>query len=126
MRKRMIKYLQSIDTLLNQQAPSNDYDRIRKEHFVQIQFFQHERLIHLIVTCLFAVLAYAVFITLLFSFSIGLLILFIALLVLLIPYIRHYYFLENGVQKMYEQYDRIYELCQKNTGHESLQNKSVD
>lgn len=115
MRKRMIKYLKSIDTLINQQAPSNDYDRIRKEHLIQIQFFQHERLIHLIVTCLFAVLAFAVFITLLFSFSLGLVVLFGLLLVLLIPYIRHYYFLENGVQKMYEQYDRIYELCRKDT-----------
>ena len=31
----------------------------------------------------------------------------IALLVLLIPYVMHYYLLENSVQKMYEQYDRM-------------------
>ena len=31
------------------------------------------------------------------------------LMVLLIPYIRHYYILENEVQKMYAQYDRILE-----------------
>ena len=30
-----------------------------------------------------------------------------ALLVLLIPYVMHYYLLENSVQKMYEQYDRM-------------------
>ena len=29
------------------------------------------------------------------------------ILVLLIPYIKHYYLLENEVQKMYVQYDRI-------------------
>lgn len=126
MRKRMITYMKSIDALLEQQPPSSNYDEICKEHLIQIQFFQHERLIHLIVTCLFAVLAFAVFITLLFSFSLGLVVLFGALLVLLIPYIRHYYFLENGVQKMYAQYDRIYELCLKDTGHESLQNKPTD
>ena len=27
--------------------------------------------------------------------------------VLLIPYIRHYYILENGVQRLYEYYDQI-------------------
>ena len=31
------------------------------------------------------------------------------LLILLFPYINHYYLLENGVQKMYEQYDRMLE-----------------
>ena len=36
-----------------------------------------------------------------------LLVLFVALLVLLIPYIAHYYILENGVQKMYRQYDEL-------------------
>ena len=30
-----------------------------------------------------------------------------AFLVLLIPYVRHYYILENEVQKMYGQYDEI-------------------
>ena len=121
MRKRMMTYMKSIDMLLEEQNSSDDYEKVRKEHLVQIQFFQHERLIHLIVTCLFAVLAFAVFITLLFSFSIGLLVLFGALLTLLIPYIRHYYFLENGVQRMYEQYDRIYALCGKSVDGDALE-----
>ena len=30
-----------------------------------------------------------------------------ALFVLLIPYIRHYYFLENSVQKMYDLYEKL-------------------
>ena len=30
------------------------------------------------------------------------------LLVLLIPYIKHYYFLENTVQLLYKDYDKIY------------------
>jgi hypothetical protein len=33
------------------------------------------------------------------------------ILVLLIPYVRHYYILENEVQKMYKQYD---EMVKKN------------
>ena len=42
-----------------------------------------------------------------FTIAVGLLA--IGLLVLLIPYIRHYYILENEVQKMYSQYDRMVE-----------------
>ena len=42
-----------------------------------------------------------------------LLILVVLILILLIPYIRHYYILENEVQKMYGQYDRMRRLQQK-------------
>ena len=35
------------------------------------------------------------------------------LVVLLIPYILHYYLLENEVQKMYAQYDYILQLCKR-------------
>ena len=35
------------------------------------------------------------------------LLLAVVVLILLIPYIRHYYILENEVQKMYKQYDAI-------------------
>jgi hypothetical protein len=37
------------------------------------------------------------------------LVLIVAFMCLLIPYIAHYYLLENGVQKMYRQYDRMLE-----------------
>jgi hypothetical protein len=43
--------------------------------------------------------------------------LFAAILVLLIPYIMHYYLLENGVQKMYRQYD---EMLRRVTGEKIL------
>ena len=32
----------------------------------------------------------------------------LALVVVVVPYIMHYYLLENGVQKMYRQYDEMY------------------
>lgn len=76
-------------------------------------FFQHERLVHLIVTVTFAVLelltvcAYVIVGALDSTLSFPLLILALLILVLLIPYIKHYYLLENEVQKMYVQYDRI-------------------
>lgn len=110
MEKRLKDYLKKMDALLENSPDGtggSDYRELCRRHLVQISFFQHERLIHLIVTCLFAVLTFAVFITMLFLFTAVLFVLFAALMALLIPYIRHYYILENGVQKLYRQYDRI-------------------
>lgn len=112
MEKRILTYRKKIDELL--QKNDVDWNHVLEEHLVQVGFFQHERLIHLIVTVTFAVLEIiSIFVTLL-SFwmnegnpALGCLTLL--LLVLLIPYIRHYYILENEVQKMYVQYDRILE-----------------
>ena len=129
MKKRIKAYLDFIDKILSHDIPvtacfdidSNhrqsakkdviptrkEYEALLQRHLEQIQFFQHERLIHLIVTVLFAALTFAVFFVLLFSPSPGLFILLLALLILLVPYIMHYFLLENGVQKMYLQYDEI-------------------
>lgn len=77
------------------------------ELLIQIQFFQHERLVHLLVTILFAILSVFTMITNLFLNEIYLLPLELLFLVLLIPYIYHYYILENGVQKLYQYYDKL-------------------
>ena len=53
------------------------------------------------------------FLALQFAFSPGLMALSLMILILLIPYIRHYYILENGVQKMYKQYDKMMEKIEK-------------
>jgi hypothetical protein len=44
------------------------------------------------------------------NFSLGLLVLLALFLVLLVPYIMHYYLLENSVQKMYRQYDKLFKI----------------
>ena len=75
----------------------------------QISFFQHERLVHLIVTMTFAIMAVLSMAAAVTTGSLPLLGLFSAFLVLLVPYIRHYFILENGVQKLYEYYDRIFD-----------------
>ena len=74
---------------------------------VQIGFFQHERLIHLIVTVTFALLTVGSMIACLFVQQLGLYCLTVLFLILLIPYIRHYYILENGVQKLYALYEEM-------------------
>jgi hypothetical protein len=63
--------------------------------------------VHLLVTLTFALLAFGTFFITCFSFSVGLLVLFAAFLVLLVPYIMHYYLLENSVQYMHKQYDAL-------------------
>lgn len=107
MEQRILNYRKYIDELLQQDGL--DWEAVIREHLIQISFFQHERLIHLIVTVTFALLEVIVIGLCVVSFTLGVGLLAIALLILLIPYIRHYYILENEVQKMYGQYDKMIE-----------------
>ena len=105
MKKRITEYLAYIDALL--ERDDMDWERERQKHLVQIAFFAHERQVHLIVMALFALATVISILYLNFSGSLIRVALVFALLVLLIPYVMHYYLLENSVQKMYEQYDRM-------------------
>lgn len=107
MEQRILNYRKYIDGLLQQD--NLDWEAVIREHLIQISFFQHERLVHLIVTVTFALLEVIVIGLCVVSFTPGAGLLALALLVLLIPYIRHYYILENEVQKMYWQYDKMVE-----------------
>lgn len=68
---------------------------------VQIGFLQHERLVHLLVTLFMALFLIIIILVGLFYPSIYFLITGSILLILLVFYLRHYYALENGVQKLY-------------------------
>jgi len=128
MKKRILNYMTNIDVFINKYekivdkdcdnsqslSTKNELDNIINEHLVQISFFQHERLIHLLVTILFSILSVASIFYTISTNNIAIFILTILLLILLIPYIKHYYLLENGVQKMYDQYDKLLELKNKN------------
>ena len=113
MKKRILNYLAQTDALLENPAEDINWEEEIKHHLIQIEFFQHERLIHLIVTVLFALMTTFCLIGMVLSFHISLVILLIPLLILLFPYISHYYLLENGVQKMYRQYDSMAEYSRK-------------
>lgn len=103
MKKRILAYLAYIDELLEKEDA--DWNNEIKKHLVQIGFFAHERLVHLIVMVLFAVGTIITILYLNYSGEPIILALVIALMILLIPYVKHYYLLENSVQKMYSQYD---------------------
>ena len=118
MKQRITAYLEYIDRLLLEE--DLDWEEEAKKHLVQIQFFAHERLVHLIVTVLFALGTLMSIMYVNYTQSMIILALTVALLVLLVPYIMHYYLLENSVQKMYSQYDAM--LNKKKTSF-MLENK---
>ncbi len=114
MEKRILNYRHMMDELLaditaNHSRSREELEALKTEHLTQIAFFQHERLIHLIVTITFALLEIISLIMVMISPGIFTLLLTTVVLILLIPYIRHYYILENETQKMYWQYDKIVE-----------------
>lgn len=112
--KDYIRYMEELTKAWsNLQWKEKEREKKRQEILAKIHFFQHERMVHLIVTVTFAILLLmAVGINSICP-SIPVFVLELLLLVLLIPYIRHYYILENGVQKLYHLYDRTERLNQE-------------
>ncbi len=102
-----MSYRKKIDCILENEMPKTEWESLLSQHLIEISFFQHERLIHLIVTALFAVLEFLSVILAGFTAEPKVLLLCAAIFVLLVPYVIHYYILENEVQKMYVQYDEI-------------------
>jgi len=89
------------DSLRKNLTPE-DLKELLAYHDKQIQWMQHERLVHLIVTlfvCLFTIISLGLAVIL---GSLPAMILFVILLTLSAAYLVHYYRLENGVQKWYQ------------------------
>jgi hypothetical protein len=94
----------------------------------KISDYKHERLVHLIVMLFFVAVTGLVFTAAMLlpqiapaiGFEIGttpvigLYVFSVALIVIDIFYIKHYYFLENSVQKLYESEMRIFGLARAN------------
>lgn len=106
MKYYMKEYIESIDDLLKKEK-IKDIDDVIANHLIKINFFQHERLVHFLVTMLFAILTLITFFETINNISLGLCLLTFLFVGLLVPYIFHYYFLENSVQYMYKQYDLL-------------------
>lgn len=99
-----------------------ELEEILAEHKDKIGFMQHERIVHFLVTTLFALVLAIFIIGLLLTENMALLILVTIILVLLAFYIKHYYFLENTVQQMYKVYDEMLEkrrsFAEKEVSHD--------
>lgn len=102
MTKEIKQYIAEIERILAEDAFHGNWSRLKKEMLIRIGFYQHERLIHLIVTSTFAIMTILAFYL---SFNEPMFLWLAGLFLLLdIPYIAHYYFLENSVQKLYKYY----------------------
>lgn len=112
MKKYFLEYIAFLDAAFSDE--STDYSRLMKIHKEKTRYFQHERFVHLFVMILFALCTVASFLVIAVTETIILLPLTVLFLTLLIPYISHYYFLENNVQRLYKYYDRIAEKLDKN------------
>lgn len=107
MAKRLKNYLIYIQEQSEKNMTTEERSSVRADLLIQISFFQHERLIHLIVTVTFAILTIVSMCCSFFYQNAGLCLLILLFLILLVPYIMHYYLLENGVQKLYTYYDKL-------------------
>ena len=107
MRKELIAYRKGIDELIEACPAETDWDSVIAAHLVKTSFFQHERLVHLLVTLAFALMELLSALAALVTGQPLAAVLALLLLVLLAPYIVHYYFLENETQKLYAQYDQM-------------------
>jgi cell division protein FtsW (lipid II flippase) len=78
-----------------------DWAGLARFHRAQIGYLQHERLVHLLVTLFFGLCTLLTLLFLVLHPQVPVGVLLALLLLLLVPYVVHYYKLENGVQRWY-------------------------
>ncbi len=110
MTKQIRAYLELLEQFFSVERDRSELLKMRGELLERIAFYSHERLVHLIVTMSFGVFFLLALLMYFMTKNFGLLALTILFLILLIPYIKHYYFLENSVQKMYLYYFKVEKL----------------
>jgi hypothetical protein len=106
MYKYLLEHEKYIEGIINSNEPK-DWAVIKEYHKSQIEFMQHERLVHLLVTLAFAFVLIASYIITVIYPIIELMLLDLIVTVLEVFYIIHYYRLENGVQRWYKLYNKI-------------------
>lgn len=109
MTRYLKSYIASIEKRLKEASSLAELEEIMREHKDKIAFMQHERIVHFLVTMMFALILTIFMALVVVVTNIPTLILVTLIIVLLGFYIKHYYFLENTVQYMYVIYDNILE-----------------
>lgn len=111
MYKQLLAHEAYVTAQLSKPLDSKSRRQLLKYHTKRVRDFQHERLIHLLVTLFFGGLLIGAFIAWLVmpvsAIYWPLTLLVAILFVLEIAYIWHYYHLENGVQSLYELTDKL-------------------
>ncbi len=111
MKKMMDSYMSELEKKLS--SSKTDLHILSNDLLVHIKFYQHERLIHFLVTMLVSIITVILLVVNFFINNLFVVILLIICILLLIPYFAHYYYLENKVQAMYALYDLIQEKIKK-------------
>jgi tryptophan-rich sensory protein len=96
-----------INEELTKDHSEKEWELLFLYHAEAIRNFQHERLIHLLVTLCIGI---ALIVTVLFMIAFNLFLLYpivVLLFVLFLPYIVHYFRLENGTQSLYPLAEKI-------------------
>ena len=105
MREYLNNYIEETDKKIeDKQITKEDIEN----HLIKISFFQHERLIHLLVTLFYGVFLFLAVIIFLKIWEF--VIITYIVLIILIFYVRHYFFLENKTQYLYLQYDKMIKI----------------
>lgn len=99
----MEEYLKRHEAFIRRQLASVgvDWSGLAGFHRAQLGYLQHERLVHLLVMLFVGVCTLLVLLSLTVRPQVLLGVLLVLLLALLVPYVIHYYRLENGVQRWY-------------------------
>lgn len=110
MKNELLEYISQTEQLVQGESVTKEqlYSLL-----VNIKFFQHERLVHLLVTLAFAIMTIVTLAMALITVQLPLIILFLLFLALTVPYVFHYYRLENGVQKLQRLYRQADEKVKK-------------
>ena len=108
LKQRIIAYTKRIDSCISGETPVENWEELLEEHIHQLEWFQHERIVHMFVMLTFAIMTVATIITELVTEFYPLLAAIFLFMVLLVPYIKHYYLMENKCQEMLKQYDEIW------------------
>lgn len=105
----MYDYILKHEDFMHRAIQNSNYDRawLLDYHHTQITYVQHERLIHLLITLFFTFLFLGSVICTFCYDSLLLPLLDLILLILISFYIRHYYRLENCLERWYKLYTKI-------------------
>ena len=119
MKKYVLETMDAVQKYIDEEmksAPEEKTKEMLSEFETKISYYQHERLIHLLVTLAFATWLffeiYCLFV-LPTEFLIAGILLVLIFFGLTVGYVMHYYFLENSVQKMYHMRDEIRSFLNK-------------
>lgn len=108
MRKYLDNYKKEIDEKIKKNKIT---EKDIEGHLIKISLFQHERLIHLLVTLFYAL--YLLISIIIFLKIWQFVFIVYIVLIILVFYVRHYFFLENNVQYLYTQYDKMKNILKK-------------